>query len=83
MMVSYNTPLETIEALKAKLRAYVNTNSRDWSGFDLNIDKMVNQNAIHLIVAMERTCIPGPIELVLNSFSARSTELAGLGREMG
>ncbi|PBK65947.1 hypothetical protein ARMSODRAFT_960864 [Armillaria solidipes] len=53
LMVSYNTPLETIEALKAKLKAYVNTNSRDWSGFDLNIDKMVNQNAIHLIVAME------------------------------
>ncbi|KAK0440944.1 Mechanosensitive ion channel-domain-containing protein [Desarmillaria tabescens] len=55
LMVSYNTPLETIEALKAKLKAFVNTNSRDWSGFDLNIDKMVNQNAIHLIVAMERT----------------------------
>ncbi|KAK0203131.1 Mechanosensitive ion channel-domain-containing protein [Desarmillaria ectypa] len=53
LIVSYNTPLETIEALRAKLKAYVNTNSRDWSGFDLNIDKMVNQNAIHLIVAME------------------------------
>ncbi|KAG7444519.1 uncharacterized protein BT62DRAFT_934160 [Guyanagaster necrorhizus] len=53
LMVSYNTPLETIEVLKAKLKTYVNNNSREWSGFDLNIDKMVNQNAIHLIVAME------------------------------
>lgn len=30
-------------------------NSRDWSGMDFNIDKMEYQNAIHIIVAMERT----------------------------
>lgn len=53
-MVSYNTPLETIEQLRNRINTYVAENSRDWSSAALNIDKMEYQNAIHLVVAMER-----------------------------
>ncbi|KAF8995427.1 Mechanosensitive ion channel-domain-containing protein [Cyathus striatus] len=53
LSVSYDTPVEVIEQLKAKISAYVQANSREWSGFALNIDKMEYQNAIHLICAME------------------------------
>lgn len=54
LMVSYNTPLERIEQLKQRIKQYIAENPREWSGMDLNIDKMVKQNAIHVIVAMER-----------------------------
>ncbi|KAF8160952.1 Mechanosensitive ion channel-domain-containing protein [Crassisporium funariophilum] len=53
LMVSYNTSMEVIEQLRSKISSYINSNSREWSGFALNIDKMEFQNAIHLIVAME------------------------------
>lgn len=53
-MVSYSTPLEVIEELKARINAYVTENNREWSNFALNIEKMEYQNAIHLLVAMER-----------------------------
>jgi len=54
LTISYKTPLEIVEQLKIRINAYVAANSRDWSGCALNIDKMEYQNAIHLIVAMER-----------------------------
>lgn len=54
LMVSYNTPLEVLEELRVRLNAYVAANNREWSNCALNIDKMEYQNAIHLIVAMER-----------------------------
>ncbi len=57
LVVSYNTPLEDIEMLKMRVKAYVAENSRDWSGYDLNIDKLEYQNAIHVIVAMERESV--------------------------
>ncbi|CAA7259227.1 unnamed protein product [Cyclocybe aegerita] len=53
LMVSYDTPMEVIERLRASIVNYVNTNSREWSNCTLNIDKMEYQNAIHLVVAME------------------------------
>ncbi|KAG5717960.1 hypothetical protein E4T56_gene1683 [Termitomyces sp. T112] len=53
LTISYNTPLETIEQIKTRINAYVNTNNREWSGCGLNIDKMEYQNAITLVVAME------------------------------
>ncbi|TFK25518.1 hypothetical protein FA15DRAFT_686963 [Coprinopsis marcescibilis] len=53
LMVSYSTPIETIEQLRVKIGTYIDSNSREWSGFALNIDKMEYQNAIHLIVAIE------------------------------
>ncbi|KAJ7245129.1 Mechanosensitive ion channel-domain-containing protein [Mycena haematopus] len=53
LMVSYNTPLEVLEELRARISAYVAANNREWSNSALNIDKMEYQNAIHLIVAME------------------------------
>lgn len=46
--------MEVIEQLRIKVVAYMNTNSREWSDCSLNIDKMEFQNAIHLIVGMER-----------------------------
>ena len=57
MTVSYSTPLEVIEQLKSRINDYVAANSREWSGCAVNIDKMEYQNAIHLVVAMERMCI--------------------------
>jgi hypothetical protein len=48
--------METVEELRSKINEFINANSRDWSGFALNIDKMDNQNALHLIVAIEREC---------------------------
>lgn len=51
--VAYDTSLDVIEQLRMRLQAYVNTNSREWSGVGVNIDKMEHQNAISLIVAME------------------------------
>ncbi|KAF9445920.1 hypothetical protein P691DRAFT_709572 [Macrolepiota fuliginosa MF-IS2] len=53
LTVSYNTPIEVIEQLRSKINAYITANSREWSGFGLNIDKMEFQNALHLIVAVE------------------------------
>ena len=47
--------MEAIESLKVKINTYVTTNSREWSGFTLHIDKMEYQNAIFLVVSMERT----------------------------
>ncbi|KAF9016193.1 hypothetical protein BDZ89DRAFT_933594, partial [Hymenopellis radicata] len=32
LVVSYNTPMEDIEVLKGRIKAYVAENSRDWSG---------------------------------------------------
>jgi hypothetical protein len=57
IMVSYNTPMEVIEQLRSKIASYVAQNSRDWRDAALQIDKMEYQNAIHLIVAMERRCL--------------------------
>jgi hypothetical protein len=53
-MVAYSTPLELIEQLRVKIGTYIDENNREWSGYALNIDKMEYQNAIHLIVAIER-----------------------------
>lgn len=53
-MVSYNTPLDVLEELKNRLRSYITENSREWAGFDFNIDKMEFQNAIWLIIAIQR-----------------------------
>ena len=58
LMISYNTPLEILDTLKSRIKQYVLENNREWSGFDLNIDKMEYQNAIHVVVAMERTFFP-------------------------
>lgn len=56
LTVAYDTPIETFEELRSKIESFINTNSRDWSGFMLNIDKMDFQNALHLSVAIERKC---------------------------
>ncbi|KAI0080156.1 hypothetical protein K474DRAFT_1658136 [Panus rudis PR-1116 ss-1] len=53
LMVSYDTPLDVIEQLRIRLQGYVAANNREWSNVAVNIDKMVYQNAIHIIVAME------------------------------
>ncbi len=52
--MSYDTPMHVIEAIKARVNSYITANSREWSGCSVNIDKMEYQNAIHLIVAVER-----------------------------
>lgn len=54
LMVSYNTPLDVLEELKNRLRLYITENNREWAGFDFNIDKMEFQNAIWLIIAIQR-----------------------------
>ncbi|KAG1783181.1 Mechanosensitive ion channel-domain-containing protein [Suillus placidus] len=57
LMIAYNTPLELVEQLKARIQAYITANNREWSGSAVNIDKMEFQNAIHLTVAVERRCL--------------------------
>ncbi|RDB20890.1 hypothetical protein Hypma_011984 [Hypsizygus marmoreus] len=53
LTISYDTPLEIVDQLKSRINAYVQANNREWSGCNLNIDKMEYQNALHLVVAME------------------------------
>ena len=53
-MVSYDTPMEVIEQLRLRINSYVAQNNREWRDGALHIDKMEYQNAIHLVVAMER-----------------------------
>ncbi|KAG2077279.1 hypothetical protein BDR04DRAFT_1088237 [Suillus decipiens] len=53
LMIAYNTPLELVEQLKARIQAYITANNREWSGSSVNIDKMEFQNAIHLTVGVE------------------------------
>lgn len=53
-MVAYETPLEVIEKLRNQIGIYINENNREWNGFNLNIDKMEYQNAMHLVIGMER-----------------------------
>lgn len=53
LMIAYNTPLELVEQLKARIQAYITANNREWSGSAVNIDKMEFQNAIHLTVGVE------------------------------
>jgi len=53
LTIAYNTPLETIEQLRLKILDYVEKNNRDWSGTNLNIDKMEYQNSIWLVIGME------------------------------
>jgi hypothetical protein len=83
-MVSYDTPMEVVEQLRIKIVDYVASNSREWSGCGLNIDKMEYQNAIHLSIGMEREysfCILQLTICMLTPYT-RSTKLAGLGRQM-
>jgi hypothetical protein len=54
LVVSYDTPMELIERFKAKIATYINSNGREWSNFSIWIDKMEYQNAIHLVLAIER-----------------------------
>jgi hypothetical protein len=54
LTISYNTPLGIIEQLKTRLQQYINENNRDFVAFNLNIDKMEFQNAIWLVIAIQR-----------------------------
>ncbi|KAG8966707.1 hypothetical protein FRC03_011455 [Tulasnella sp. 419] len=51
--IAYSTPLEVIEQLKQRLKAYMNANSREWSGCEIWIDKMKYQTAMNLTIAVE------------------------------
>lgn len=56
--------MDLVEQLRIKVNAYITSNSREWSGFALNIDKMEYQNAISLLVSIEREfvhSIPNPL----------------------
>lgn len=55
--VAYDTPLEVIETLQSRLRSYVQQNNREWSNVAVNIDTMEYQNALTLIIAMERKSV--------------------------
>lgn len=53
IMVDYKTPLEAVEELKIRLKAYMNANSREWSDLTININKMDYQNAIYLDINIQ------------------------------
>lgn len=49
--------MEVVEQLRQRVKAYVAANNREWANAEIQIDKMEYQNAITLIIAMERTCL--------------------------
>ncbi|TFL05931.1 Mechanosensitive ion channel-domain-containing protein [Pterulicium gracile] len=53
IMIAYTTPLETIEEIKTRVGVWMGDHSREWNGYAVNIDKLENQNAIHLVIAIE------------------------------
>ena len=53
-MISYDTPLSLVEQLRSRISQYMNENNREWNNSAVWIDKMEFQNAIHLIIALER-----------------------------
>lgn len=46
--------MDLIETLQTKLKVYVAQNNREWSNVNINIEKMEYQNALTLVIAMER-----------------------------
>jgi len=54
LMISYDTPLSVVEQLRSRLSQYISENNREWNNSSVWIDKMEFQNAIHLIIAIER-----------------------------
>ena len=56
LVISYDTPLSLVEQLRSRISQYISDNSREWNNSAVWIDKMEFQNAIHLIVAIERKC---------------------------
>ncbi|SPO29906.1 uncharacterized protein UTRI_06184_B [Ustilago trichophora] len=54
IQVSFDTSLETLEQLRAKLRAWTKENDREFGGpLDVNFNSITQQNAVELIVAFE------------------------------
>ncbi|KAF8527279.1 Mechanosensitive ion channel-domain-containing protein [Gautieria morchelliformis] len=51
--IGYDTPLETVERLRIRLKAYVQANNREWLDCTVNVDKMEFQNAIFLTIGMQ------------------------------
>lgn len=56
-MIAYDTPLSLVEQLRSRISLFVNENNREWNNSAVWIDKMEFQNAIHLIIALERKCL--------------------------
>jgi len=53
-VIGYATPLSLVEKLRSRISQYIGENSREWNNSAVWIDKMEFQNAIHLIIAIER-----------------------------
>jgi hypothetical protein len=68
LTISYNTPLGIIEQLRSRLQQYISENNRDFVAFNLNIDKMEFQNAIWLVIAIQRMYISVPAALLHSDF---------------
>ena len=54
LVIGYDTPLSLVEQLRSRISQYIGENSREWNNSAVWIDKMEFQNAIHLIIAIER-----------------------------
>jgi hypothetical protein len=54
LQIAYDTPLQLIEALRQRINAYIQENSREWSNCNLRIDRMEYQNSIHIVIGVER-----------------------------
>ncbi|PWN53323.1 hypothetical protein IE53DRAFT_186438 [Violaceomyces palustris] len=52
--VGFDTSIKKIDQLRARLRAYVKENDRDWGGgLDVNYVEITQQNAVQLVIAFE------------------------------
>jgi len=84
LTISYSTPLDIIEKLRSLLQRYIDDNNRDWVSFNLNIDKIEFQNAVWLIIAVQRVFEIIPRIIVTHwILLLRSSKLARLGRSLG
>ena len=54
IQVAFDTSLETLEQLRAKLRAWTKENDREFGGpLDVNFNSITQQNSVELIIAFE------------------------------
>lgn len=54
LTISYDTPLSIVEQLRSRISQYISENNREWNNSAVWIDKMEFQNAIYLIIGLER-----------------------------
>lgn len=54
LQLAFDTPLQSIDALRSRMREWVKENDREWGGgMEINYNTITNLNALEVIVAFE------------------------------